>query len=291
MVVSGATIDSLLKEREQYVPSATFRERALLRDDSLYAEAGKDPEAFWGRRAQELDWISPWSKVLEWTPPFAKWFVGGKLNVSANCLDRHVKGPRRNKAALVWEGEPGERRVLTYHDIWREVGRFANVLKDLDVRRGDRVTIYMPMIPELPIAMLACARIGAVHSVIFGGFSARAIHDRVEDAESHVIVTADGGYRRGSVLPLKKIVDEAIADLDHVRHVIVFRRAGVEVPMRPGRDRWWHELTAKASPECTPEAMDATDPLYLLYTSGTTGKPKGIQHSTGGYLVGVATTA
>ena len=290
MVVSSATIDSLLREKEKYRPSAAFRKTALVRDESLHERAAKDPEAFWARMAKELDWISPWSRVLEWKPPFAKWFLGGTINVSANCLDRHASGARRNKAAVVWEGEPGERRVLTYHDLWRDVSRFANVLKGLGVKRGDRVTIYMPMIPELPVAMLACARIGAVHSVIFGGFSARAIRDRAEDAESHVIVTADGGYRRGAVLPLKKIVDEAIEGLGVVRHVVVFKRAGVDVTMRAGRDHWWHELMADADAECQPEAMDATDPLFLLYTSGTTGKPKGIQHSTGGYLVGVATT-
>ncbi|HKW43250.1 MAG TPA: acetate--CoA ligase [Thermoplasmata archaeon] len=290
MVVSSATIDSLLKEKEQYPPSAAFQKNAQVRDDSLYEEAAKDPQAFWARMASTLDWIAPWSKVLEWNPPFAKWFVGGKLNVSANCLDRHAAGPRRNKAAIVWEGEPGDRRVLTYHDLWREVSRFANVLKGLGVRRGDRVTIYMPMIPELPVAMLACARIGAVHSVIFGGFSARAIRDRMEDAESRIVVTADAGNRRGNVLPLKKIVDEAVAGLDLVEHVVVYKRAGVEVTMREGRDHWWHVLMAEADPECEPEAMDATDPLFILYTSGTTGKPKGIQHSTGGYLVGVAST-
>ena len=290
MVVSSATIDSLLKEKERYPPSAAFRKKAVVKDDAFRLDAAKDPEAFWARMAKELAWIAPWSKVLEWNLPFAKWFVGGKLNVSANCLDRHLSGARRNKAAIVWEGEPGERRVLTYHDLWREVNRFANVLKGLGVKKGDRVTIYLPMIPELPVALLACARIGAVHSVIFGGFSARAIRDRAADAESHVIVTADGGYRRGAVLPLKKIVDEAIDGLDVVRHVVVFRRTGVEVTMREGRDRWWHELMTKADGECAAESMDATDPLFILYTSGTTGKPKGIQHSTGGYLVGVATT-
>ena len=203
MVVSSATIDSLLREKEQYPPSAAFRKDAGLKDDSFRLDAAKDPEAFWARMAMELQWTAPWSKVLEWNLPFAKWFVGGKLNVSTNCLDRHLSGPRRNKAAIVWEGEPGDRRVLTYHDLWRDVNRFANVLKGLGVKKGDRVTIYMPMIPELPVALLACARIGAVHSVIFGGFSARAIRDRAEDAESHVIVTTDGGYRRGAVLPLK----------------------------------------------------------------------------------------
>ena len=192
MVVSSATIDSLLKEKEQYPPSAAFKKDAWIKNDSLYKQAAKDPNAFWARMAGELDWIRPWAKVLDWKPPFAKWFFGGKINVSANCLDRHLAGAGRNKAAIIWEGEPGDRRVLTYHDLWRDVSRFANALKGLGVKRGDRVTIYMPMIPELPVAMLACARIGAVHSVIFGGFSARAIRDRMEDAESHVIVTADG---------------------------------------------------------------------------------------------------
>src|SRR3989442_10172829 len=216
MVVSGATIDSLLKEKEQYPPSAAFRKAAVLRNDSFRLDAAKDPEAFWARMAKELAWIAPWSRVLEWDPPFAKWFVGGKLNMSANCLDRHLSGPRRNKAAIVWEGEPGERRVLTYHDLWREVNRFANVLRGLGVKRGDRVTIYMPMIPELPVALLACARIGAVHSVIFGGFNAPAIRARVQDADSRIVITADAGFRRGNALPLKRTVDEAIAGLDLV---------------------------------------------------------------------------
>src|SRR2546427_13163457 len=252
MVVSSATIDSLLKEKEQYPPSAAFRNKAVVKDDAFRLDAAKDPESFWARMAKVLAWLAPWSKVLEWNLPFAKWFVGGKLNVSANCLARHLWGARRNKAAIVWEGEPGERRVLTYHDLWREVNRFANVLKGLGVKKGDRVTIYLPMIPELPVALLACARIGAVHSVIFGGVSARAIRDRAADAASHRIATADGGYRRGAVLPLKKIVDEAIADLDVVRHVVVFKRAGVEGSMREGRGHWCNELVAKGDADCEP---------------------------------------
>ncbi len=289
MVVPGATIDSLLKEKEQYPPPDSFRATAWVRDDRMSRAGTKDPEGFWASQAKDLEWMGTWSKVLEWELPFARWFVDGKINVSQNCVDRHARSARRNKAAIIWEGEPGERRVLTYAMLSRDVNRFANVLKDLGVRRGDRVTIYMPMIPELPIAMLACARIGAVHSVIFGGFSAKAIHDRVEDAESEVIVTADGGYRRGNIVPLKRTVDEA-ADLSVVRHVVVYTRTKEAVPMQAGRDVWWHEAMAKADPRCEPEPMDATDPLFVLYTSGTTGKPKGVLHSTGGYLVGVATT-
>src|SRR5467141_3550037 len=240
-------IESHLVEKRVFKPPRDFSRKARIKSlgqyRRMYRESIRQPAKFWAREASELVWRGRWKKVLEWKAPFAKWFVGGKLNISENCLDRHLAGPRRNKAAIIWEGEPGDKRVLTYHDLWREVNRFANVLKGLGVKRGDRVTIYMPMIPELPVALLACSRIGAVHSVIFGGFSARAIRDRAEDAESHVIVTADGGYRRGAVLPLKKIVDEAIADLDVVRHVVVFKRAGIEVSMREGRDHWWHELT------------------------------------------------
>src|SRR5437867_2489338 len=290
LVVSGATIDSLLREKEQYPPPDAFRSRAVVADRRVYETADADPEAFWAAEAQRLDWTRPWDRVLDWDPPFARWFVGGRINASVNCLDRHARGPRRNRAAIVWEGEPGDRRVLTYHDLWREVGRMGNALRGLGVRKGDRVTIYMPMIPELPAAMLACARIGAVHSVIFGGFSARAIRDRMEDAESRILVTADAGYRRGHVLPLTRIADEAVAGLDLVEHVVVYRRAGVDVAMSEGRDHWWHELAAAADSRCEPEPMEATDPLFILYTSGTTGAPKGIQHSTGGYLVGVAAT-
>ncbi len=290
MVVPNATIDSLLREHEVYPPPEVFRKSAWARDDSLYEAAAKDPEGFWADHARELRWSRKWDRVLDWKAPFARWFVGGRLNVSENCLDRHVLSHRRNKAAIVWEGEPGDRRVLTYHQLWREVNRFANVLKGLAVKRGDRVTIYLPMVPELPVAMLACARIGAIHSVIFGGFSSKSVHDRIEDAGSAVLVTADGGYRRGAVVPLKAMVDEAIEGTGLVEHVVVLKRTGAPVGMKAPRDVWWHDAVAAVGDWCAPEPMEATDPLFVLYTSGTTGRPKGILHSTGGYLVGVATT-
>jgi acetyl-CoA synthetase len=287
---SQAEIDALLDEGRRFPPSDSFRRAAHVADDSLYQEAERDPEAFWARMAKELDWIAPWSKVLEWTPPFAKWFVGGKLNVSANCLDRHVKSARRNKAALIWEGEPGDRRTLTYWDLHREVNRFANVLKKLGVSKGDRVAIYLPMIPELPISMLACTRIGAVHSVVFGGFSAESLRDRINDATAKLVITADGGYRRGNLVPLKKFTDEALEEAPSVENVVVVKRGDFQIHFREGRDHWWHVLMDDAPALCPPEPMDAEDLLYILYTSGTTGKPKGIVHTTGGYLTQVSAT-
>jgi acetyl-CoA synthetase len=241
--------------------------------------------------AGALDWALPWQKVLDWKPPFAQWFVGGKLNASANCVDRHCMGPRKNKAAIIWEGEPGERRVLRYHDLQREVAQFANVLKDMGVRKGDVVAVYMPMIPELAIALLACARIGAPHTVIFGGFSSEALAGRIQDCHAKVLVTADGGYRRGKVVPLKEHADGAAALCPTLSAVIVYRRTGHPTQMQPGRDHWWHELTPNASSVCPPEPVDSEHPLFILYTSGSTGKPKGILHTTGGYLVSAAVTS
>jgi len=285
-------IDALLQEDRRFEPSAAFRAAANVNDPGVYERAAKDPEAFWAGFAGELDWITPWTTVLEWTPPYAKWFLGGTLNASVNCVDRHARGPRRNKAALIWEGEPGDRRTLTYWDLYRQVSQFANVLKGLGVSRGDRVALYMPLIPELAIAMLACARIGAVHSVVFGGFSADSLRDRINDSLCKVLVTADGGYRRGNVVPLKQMADEALAATPSITSVVVVRRgaADLRVHMQAGRDYWYHELMQDASYVCAPEPMDAEDMLYILYTSGTTGKPKGIVHTTGGYLTGCYAT-
>jgi acetyl-CoA synthetase len=289
-------IDTLLTESRRFPPSAEFAAHAG-GTRALYEAAARDRLAFWEEQARQLDWIEPWSRVLEWDLPHAKWFVGGKLNVSVNCVDRHLDGPRRNKAAIIWEGEPGEKRTLTYHDLAREVSRAANVLRSLGVKKGDRVAIYLPMIPEAAVAMLACARIGAVHSVVFGGFSAEALRDRINDAQAVAVITADGGYRRGGVIPLKRFTDQAIEGCPSVRHVLVVRRIGSHdggdpsfATMHEGRDHWWHRLLEEASADAPPEAMDAEDLLFILYTSGTTGKPKGIVHTTGGYLTQAAST-
>ncbi|HEV8347682.1 MAG TPA: acetate--CoA ligase [Vicinamibacterales bacterium] len=287
-----AEIDDLLREDRTYSPPPEFQARAHVRDESLYAEAHRDPEGFWAKFAGELEWSRPWDQVLDWQPPHAKWFVGGRINVSVNCLDRHVRGPRRNKAALIWEGEPGDRRTLTYFDLHRQVSKFANVLKSLGVKKGDRVALYLPLIPELAIAMLACARIGAIHSVVFGGFSAESLRDRINDSQCRLLVTADGGYRRGQIVGLKKVADEAVADTPSIEHVVVVQRIGDKIAanMQSGRDHWYHDLMKDAPFKSEPEPMDAEDMLYILYTSGTTGKPKGIVHTTAGYLVGVYAT-
>jgi acetyl-CoA synthetase len=282
-------IQSVLKEGRVFPPPPEFGTRAHVAGAEalarIAAEAQAAPEDFWARIAAELHWMAPWQRVLDWNPPFAKWFVGGKTNLCYNCVDRHLDGWRRNKAAIVWEGEPGDSRVLTYQDLRREVARFANVLKGLGVVPGDRVGLYLPMIPELPIAMLACARIGAAHSVVFGGFSAEALRDRMNDAQAKVVVTADGGYRRGAIVPLKANVDEALRQAPSVENVVVVSRTGQTVPMNDGRDHWWSDLMDAASDQCPVEAVDAEHLLFILYTSGTTGKPKGVVHTTGGYMV------
>ncbi|HEX4664999.1 MAG TPA: acetate--CoA ligase [Chthoniobacterales bacterium] len=284
-------IESHLKETRVFKPASAFAKKARIRSlaqyHRLYRESIRSPEKFWAREARELSWQKPWKKVLEWKAPFAKWFVGGKLNVSENCLDRHLQGPRRNKAALIWEGEPGEKRILTYQQLHREVCRFANVLKRNKIRQGDRVIIYLPAIPEAAIAMLACARIGAIHSVVFGGFSADSIRDRIADCGATAVITADGGYRRGAIVPLKHNVDEALEGKTTIRRVIVFRRAGNEIHIEEGRDVWWHRELEYVDAHCPPVALESEHPLYILYTSGSTGKPKGILHTTGGYLVGI----
>ncbi|MBC8102483.1 MAG: acetate--CoA ligase [Cytophagales bacterium] len=288
-------IVSSLNETRLFPPSAAFTTAANVSDPGVYERAAADPQAFWAEWAGKLDWISPWRTVCEWTPPHAKWFVGGKLNISANCLDRHITSARRNKAAIIFEGEPGDSRVLTYQDLWREVNQFAGALKGLGIRKGDRVTIYLPMIPEAAIAMLACARIGAIHTVVFGGFSGDSLRERINDSGSRLLITADGGWRRGNVVPLKQAADEALANnsCPTIENVVVVNRAGDprHVPMTEDRDHWWHRLLEHAPRLTAPEVMDAEDPLYILYTSGSTGKPKGILHTSGGYLTqALATT-
>lgn len=289
--MSEPTIEDYYTEDRTFPPSETFRNNALIADRSLYEEAQEDRLGFWARQARELvTWFEDFETVLEWDLPFAKWFVEGKLNISYNCLDRHVEGGRGNKVAFHWEGEPGDTRTITYSELLEEVSKFANVLKSLGVTKGDRVCIYMPMIPELPVAMLACARIGAPHSIVFGGFSADSLSDRIDDADAKLLITADGGYRRGDPFPLKETADASVAATSTIENVIIVQRTGQEVEWNQTTDHWYHELMESASPDCPPEHLNSEDLLYLLYTSGTTAKPKGIMHTTGGYLTQVAFT-
>ncbi len=287
--VSSQDLDSMLREHRVFPPPEEFSRSAHIKSleqyEQMYRRSIEDPEAFWAEAAKELHWFKPWDKVLEWNLPWAKWFVGGKLNLCYNCVDRHALGARRDKTAIIWESEPGEVRRLTYAELHAEVQRFADGLKALGIRKGDRVAVYMGMTPELAIALLACARIGAIHSVIFGGFAANAIADRVNDSACVAILTQDTAFRRGNEIQLKRTVDEAMKGCPTVRHVVVYRRSGSPVHMEEGRDLWWHDLVANAPAECPAEPMDAEDMLYILYTSGTTGKPKGLVHTTGGYAV------
>ncbi|MEA2499552.1 MAG: acetyl-CoA synthetase [Actinomycetota bacterium] len=283
------TIEALLQERRTFEPPEEFAEFANANDPSIYLEAERDREEWWASQAERLDWFERWDKIHEAEPPFHRWFVGGKLNASHNCLDRHLHS-NGERVAYHWIGEPGEKRTITYRDLHRDVCKFANVLKGLGVRRGDRVAIYLPMVPELPVAMLACARIGAAHSVVFGGFSSEALRDRINDAEARVLITADGSYRRGDIVPLKENADKAVEGAPSIEHVVVVQRTNHDVAMDDRRDLVYSTLMEGASEDCPPEQMDAEDILYILYTSGTTGKPKGIVHTTGGYLTGVSST-
>ena len=290
MAESTPAIENLLSEARTFPPPDDFKARALVSDRSLHEQAERDLEGFWAEQAARLRWTRHWDRVLEWELPFAKWFVGGQLNVSDNCLDRHVEAGGGDKVAYHWVGEPGDDRTITYAELRDEVARFANALRSLGVKKGDRVNIYMGMVPELPVAMLACARLGAPHSVVFGGFSADALRDRINDAEAKVLITQDEGWRAGKVVPLKRNADEAVAGAPTIEKVVVLRRTGNDVPWSDGRDVWWHELVYDLPADCPPAPLDAEDLLYLLYTSGTTAKPKGIMHTTGGYLAGVSAT-
>ncbi len=288
-------IDSLLSEDRRFPPPASFRSGARIGSmeeyEKMYRDSVENREEFWAAVADKLHWFRKWDEVLRWEAPKAEWFVGGKTNLSYNCLDVHLKTWRRNKAAIIWEGEPGETRILTYQALHREVCHFANVLKRLGVKQGEPVILYMPMVPELAIAMLACARIGAPHSIIFGGFSAASIRDRVNDAKARVVITADGGWRRGEVVPLKETVDKAVDECPTIEQVVVLRRTGREIAFHPERDHWWHEIIEAVDADCPAEPLDAEHPLYILYTSGSTGKPKGVLHTTGGYMVGTYATS
>lgn len=292
--MADTNIESLLKEQRVFPPSPEFSKRAHIQSlevyDSISKRAADDPEGFWAEIASELHWFEPWKKVLDWETPFSKWFVGGQTNISYNCIDRHLGTPRKNKVAILWEGEPGEVRALSYQMLHYEVCRLANVLTALGVRKGDRATIYMGMVPELAIAMLACARMGVTHNVVFGGFSAEALRDRINDSQSRVLITADGGYRRGAVVPLKKNADDALTGTTSIERVLVYKRTGEPVNMVTPRDKWWHEMMAKASGDYEVAPVDSEHPLFMLYTSGTTGKPKGVVHTTGGYMIGTYIT-
>ncbi|WP_040669141.1 acetate--CoA ligase, partial [Nitrolancea hollandica] len=291
--VHDGTIKGLLRETRRFPPTPEFAARAVANDPDVYERARRNPEGFWAEIARELDWVEPWQRVLDWNPPWTQWFAGGKINASYNCVDRHAKGARRTKPALIWEGEPGDERTLTYEDLYNEVNKAALMLQSLGVEKGDRVAVYLPMIPELPIVLLACARIGAPHSVVFGGFSPDSLADRINDCDAKVLITADGGYRRGKVVPLKENADKALEQTPGIEHVVVVERVGDAHPvaMQPERDIWWHDAIGQVTGDYyPPEPVDAEHPLYILYTSGTTGKPKGVLHTTGGYLVGTYLT-
>jgi acetyl-CoA synthetase len=292
MAPESASIGTEWQQDRSFPPPAEFTAHANAPDIEIYSRANADFEGFWAGWAAKLDWFKPWDTILEWTPPHAKWFLGGKLNVSVNCVDRHANSDRRDKRAIVWEGEPGDQRTLTYAELSIEVNKFANALRSLGIAKGDRITLYMPMTPEAAIAMLACTRVGAIHSVVFGGFSAESLRERTIDCGAKLVITADGYWRRGNIVPLKKTTDEAITECPTVEKVVVLKRVGEKagIEMKEGRDVWWHDIVADAPETSEPEQMDAEDPLFILYTSGSTGKPKGILHTTGGYLTGVFTT-
>jgi acetyl-CoA synthetase len=286
-----SAVDDLLQETRVFPPPGSFQKNAVVKDPDIYKKAAEDRLAYWDEAAGRLEWFEKWTRTLEWEPPFAKWFVDGKLNACYNCLDRHVKNGLGGRAAILWEGEPGDSRRLSYDELLAEVNRLSGGLKKLGVRKGDRVAVYLPLVPEAVCAMLACARIGAIHTVVFGGFSVDSLRDRVLDAQARVLITADGGYRRGKIIPLKETADKAAAVCPSIEHLVVVRRTGAAVNIKPGRDHWYHDLIESAEAYCEPEPMDAEDILFILYTSGTTGKPKGIIHTTGGYMTGVAETA